>query len=396
MILTWNRWNRWNRVDLYTLFRFQIGFSNLEPLELLELSRDGKEMYTMNIKQTIDPCTVLTDYGFTLDKLKSTAKGRIMRKQDDKLLVMRGDNGNWIVTDMRAGKSGSVLDLVMWLTGCSLAEATNRLQAVNCDKTQTLSLSIPQKQNPITPPLLLDTLEPATRETANLAERGIGDWVQHPLFLGKVLMDKRGNACFPHYDDNGITGWEIKNKGFTGFANGGHKGLWFSNRPAVLGRLVFTESAIDAMSYQAIHGWDDARYLSLGGGIGRNQIGLITRAIERSPPECLIVLAVDNDAAGNGYIQQIEALANGCRRVKAHQPTTGKDWNEALCKQPPKPAANDALANPLSAKEEAAILAWLESIGEQNQAVIDEVITKCRQCPDAKAFFTSRPLGGVG
>ena len=299
-------------------------------------------MYTMNIKQAIDPCTVLADYDFTLDKAKSTANGRVMRRQDDKLLVMRGDNGNWIVTDMRAGKSGSVLDLMMWLTGCSFVEAANRLQAVNCDQTQTLPLPIPKKQNPMTPPLSLDTLAPATRQTANLAERGIGDWVQHPLFLGKVLMDKRGNACFPHYDDNGPCGWEIKNAGFTGFASGGHKGLWFSNRPAVLRRLVLTESAIDAMSYQAIHGGDDVRYLSFGGGIGRNQIGLITRAIERSPPDCVIVLAVDNDAAGKGYIQQIEALANGCRRVQVHQPTTGKDWNEALCKPQPEQAANES------------------------------------------------------
>ena len=301
-----------------------------------------KKMYTMNIKQTIDPCTMLTGHGFTLDKAKSTQNGRIMRRDDSKLLVMRGDNGNWVVTDMRAGKSGSVLDLMMWLTGCSLVEAKNRLQAVNCAPTPDISFSIPQKQSPNTAPLSLDTLAQATRATANLAERGIGDWVQHPLFLGKVLADQRGNACFPHYDDNGPCGWEIKNAGFTGFASGGHKGLWFSNRPAVLRRLVLTESAIDAMSYQAIHGGDDVRYLSFGGGIGRNQIGLITRAIERSPPDCVIVLAVDNDAAGKGYIQQIEALANGCRRVQVHQPTTGKDWNEALCKPQPEQAANES------------------------------------------------------
>lgn len=294
------------------------------------------------LKQAIDPCTVLADYDFTLDKAKSTAKGRVMRRQDEKLLVMRGDNGNWVVTDMRAGKSGSVLDLMMWLTGCSLVEAKSRLQAVNCAPTPDLSLSIPQKQSPNTAPLSLDTLTPATRDTANLADRGIGDWVHHPVFVGKVFEDWRGNACFPHYDDNGPCGWEVKNSGFTGFANGGHKGLWFSNRPAVLQRLVLTESAIDAMSYHAIHGGDDMRYLSFGGGIGRNQIGLITRAIERTPNDCLIVLAVDNDAAGSGYIEQITALVNGCRRVQAHQPTTGKDWNEALCQPQSEQPTNES------------------------------------------------------
>lgn len=189
-------------------------------------------------------------------------------------------------------------------------------------------------------------------------------------------MDKRGNACFPHYDDNGPCGWEIKNAGFTGFASGGHKGLWFSNRPAVLRRLVLTESAIDAMSYQAIHGGDDVRYLSFGGGIGRNQIGLITRAIERSPPDCVIVLAVDNDAAGKGYIQQIEALANGCRQIQAHQPTGAKDWNQALTTTPPMPT-----------EEAAAIRAWLDSIGENNPAIIAEVMEKCQRDMVARFRF---------
>lgn len=279
-------------------------------------------------KQTIDPCTVLTGYGFTLDKAKSTSNGRIMRRDDAKMLVMRGDNGNWVITDMRSRKSGTVLDLVQWLDGCNLGQARLKLRHYAAGLHPTFSFPSCPKQRSITPPISMDALIPATGNTANLKERGIGDWIQHPLFFGKVFADQRGNACFPHYDDAGLSGWEIKNSGFTGFAKNGRKGLWFSNKPAILRRLVFAESAIDAISYHAIHGGDDARYLSFGGGIGRNQVSLITRAIERTPPDCLIVLAVDNDPAGNGYIEQITALVSGCRRVQADQPTIGKDWNE--------------------------------------------------------------------
>ncbi len=47
-------------------------------------------------------------------------------------------------------------------------------------------------------------------------------------FAGRVRMDARGNAVFPHFDQEGLCGYEIKNKGFTGFSSGGTKGLWLS------------------------------------------------------------------------------------------------------------------------------------------------------------------------
>ncbi len=43
-------------------------------------------------------------------------------------------------------------------------------------------------------------------------------------FAGCIRTDGRSNACFLHQDDNGISGYEVKNKGFTGFVGGGTKG----------------------------------------------------------------------------------------------------------------------------------------------------------------------------
>ena len=43
-------------------------------------------------------------------------------------------------------------------------------------------------------------------------------------FAGCVLMDARSNAIFPHADKDGPCGYEIKNRGFTGFAPGGERG----------------------------------------------------------------------------------------------------------------------------------------------------------------------------
>jgi hypothetical protein len=50
--------------------------------------------------------------------------------------------------------------------------------------------------------------------------------LQSPRFAGRLKVDFRSNAIFPHADKDGPCGYEIKNKGFTGFARGGEKGLW--------------------------------------------------------------------------------------------------------------------------------------------------------------------------
>ena len=58
-------------------------------------------------------------------------------------------------------------------------------------------------------------------------------------FAGRIRTDARRNAIFPHFDKDGLCGYEIKNSGgFTGFLAGGTKGLWFSRTQADDQRLV--------------------------------------------------------------------------------------------------------------------------------------------------------------
>src|SRR4029077_18282126 len=88
-----------------------------------------------------------------------------------------------------------------------------------------------------------------------------------PRIAGRVRIDRRGNAVFPHFDVVGLCGYEIKNQGFTGFASGGKKGLWFSHSRPSDRRLVLAESAIDALSHAVLFpdAEDRTRYASLGG-----------------------------------------------------------------------------------------------------------------------------------
>ena len=53
-------------------------------------------------------------------------------------------------------------------------------------------------------------------------ERAIPSSVfQSDRFTGRVRIDARGNTVFPHFDREGICGYEIKNLVFSGFGPGG-------------------------------------------------------------------------------------------------------------------------------------------------------------------------------
>jgi hypothetical protein len=138
-------------------------------------------------------------------------------------------------------------------------------------------------------------------------------------FAGRMRIDSRGNTVFPHFDVAGLCGYEIKNRGFTGFAAGGQKGLWFSHARPDDRRLVLAESAIDALSHAALFpdAEDQTRYASLGGKPSSRQTGLLQATIARLPEGAEIVTAFDADEVGRKLADVIrEAVAGVARRTK--------------------------------------------------------------------------------
>jgi hypothetical protein len=153
-------------------------------------------------------------------------------------------------------------------------------------------------------------------------------------FAGRVRMDARGNAVFPHFDQEGLCGYEIKNKGFTGFASGGSKGLWLSHGLPDDNRLVLSESAIDALSHAVLFPDDRARYASIGGKPNPIQPELIRAAIARMPSGSEIVSAMDADEDGGklaGVVRQaVQLSGRDDLRFIDHRPSGAKDWNDVL------------------------------------------------------------------
>jgi hypothetical protein len=158
-------------------------------------------------------------------------------------------------------------------------------------------------------------------------------------FAGRVRIDCRGNAVFPHFDVAGLYGYEIKNRQFTSFAAGGTKGLWLSHFRPHDRRLVIAESAIDALSHAALFPdvRDQTRYASLGGKPNSGQTALLEAMIAKLAENSEIVAAFHADAAGRTLVEIARAavlrVANQKERInlifQSHLPAQeGEDWNQ--------------------------------------------------------------------
>lgn len=150
---------------------------------------------------------------------------------------------------------------------------------------------------------------------------------------------------FPHFDRDGPCGYEIKNHGFTGFAPGGEKGLWMSRVRGTDTALVIGESAIDDLSYAALHPDENARYASFGGAMNPFQPALIRAAIEHLARGAVVRIATDNDGDGAAFAAIIEGLVAETMRgdllVELAIPVDTKDWNNVLRQRGKAAVPND-------------------------------------------------------
>jgi hypothetical protein len=257
--------------------------------------------------------------------------------EGDKIIIARNDaSGDWVYFSVRDDRdNGTIIDFLQWRGGGSLGDIRKTLRAWSGDG--------------IAPAAFVRDLLPISRDRAAvlaswerakpcahssyLTGRGLGpDVLALPIFAGCCRVDPRGNVLFPHFDRSGLCGYEIKNQGFTGFAAGGLKGLWYSAMPGPVKSLVLTESAIDAMSYHVMHGDEAARYMSTGGALNPQQPALLRGAMEKLSAGAVVVLAFDYDDGGEKLADEVRAVAPSSVEIRRVLPPVGcgKDWNEAL------------------------------------------------------------------
>lgn len=151
--------------------------------------------------------------------------------------------------------------------------------------------------------------------------------VDRVIASGDLWANKWGSCVFAHRGMSGeIEGCSIRaTLGSFRQTLGAKNSAWFliGSPLGSAGRLVLTESAIDALSYEAL-GLCDARdaVVSTAGQTGSDDFLVLGKPL---------VLAQDADDAGDLQAEEIRnaAVLSGLS-VERRRPTRGKDWNEEL------------------------------------------------------------------
>jgi len=301
-------------------------------------------------KTGIDLRAYAAAQGYQLDRKESWRGSAVMRNVNgDKIVIKRNAaDGRYMFYSVRDERdNGTIIDFVRARKGLNLGEIRTELRPW---------IGQPPRPVPSFPPLIA-TSKDRHRVEAEYAKTK--DVTRHPYleneralpyslfqdrrFAGTIRVDARGNAIFPHLDGDGICGFEKRNRGYKGFSSGGEKGLWLSREFSDDGRLVFFESAIDALSYHVLFRDEYTRYASIAGKPSPKQPELIRAAIARMPAGSAIIAAMDNDDDGRKLAdivrKAVELTGRADLTFRAHLPDAAKDWNDLLRARPLPPSS---------------------------------------------------------
>lgn len=296
-------------------------------------------------KTDIDLRLFAASLGYALDAKESWRASAVMRAGPDKVIIKRDTDGHYIYCSVRdPADNGTIIDFLQRRQRLSLGEVRKQLRrwiGAPPPLPAWPSLVISGKDR-----LQVDIAYAKTKPLVRspyLESRGIGDIIGSVRFHNRIRIDHRANLIFRHDDQQGdLCGFEKKNQGYTGFAEGGEKGLWGSHDFPDDTRIVFAESAIDALSYAQLFPDPSARYRSFGGGLNPKQPELIAAHIRILLVGAEVVAAVDADTAGDDFATIIARQCSPMYLFRRHSPVEG-DWNDVLKKTLPFPAARTAM-----------------------------------------------------
>jgi hypothetical protein len=299
-------------------------------------------------KSSIDLRAYAASQGYQLDPKESWAGSAVMRNPstNDKIVIRFGTKrapNHWGYYSFRRDDDhGSIIDFVQHRLRLSLGAVRKELRPW---------IGEPPVPVPLFPPPIRTIVDRSDVE-ADYARMQTS--LRHPYleneralpaavlaldrFAGRIRIDSKGNAVFPHFDANGLSGYELKNAGFTGFASGGTKALWLSHEFPGDNRLVFCEAAIDALSHAVLFPDNHARYASIGGNLNPTQPELIRAAAARMPVDSEIVSAMDADKDGAKLTEIVRKAVTLTGRLDlkftVQEPFGFKDWNDQLRSKP--------------------------------------------------------------
>ena len=292
--------------------------------------------------------------GYKPDGKESSGASTVLRHGDgDKVVVKLADGKHgkhWVYFSVHDRTDhGSIIDFIQRRTGGTLGEVRKWLRDITGHNRTNPDIPFPTAQNPgkNLPPPSTATADPDGFRKKSLAVWSTATWnPEHPYLLDRGLdratladprfldtfrQDNNGNVVFPNYDRGGLCGYERRGPVTKKFGKDVKKGLWVSANLKTATTIVITESVIDALSHSRLYAnaySADCAYCAMGGSIGTRQrdlmTGLFAKAADRN---ALVVVATDNDAAGDQFFDDLSLLAP--MRLRRHRPIE-KDWNADL------------------------------------------------------------------
>ncbi|MCC0179905.1 toprim domain-containing protein, partial [Waterburya agarophytonicola K14] len=314
-------------------------YSNIERgRRALDLKRKEE---LERFKTQINLVEYAQSFGYQYISQKSSQNSAVLAHDNgDKIIVATDTDGHGVYFSVKDEiDNGTIIDFVQNRSSVGLSEVRKELKNWN-DRPRTQPAKFTPRDKP--QPISKDRLKiikaasnfKVVQSHPYLEKRGIDQSIlKSDRFIGTVATDRDGNAIFPHYDSNGMTGFTAKNENYTGFSKGGTKALWRSKPQESDRRLVIVESAIDAMSYHQLFKDKNphTRYISTGGTISSSQLELVKTAMaDMTKIGGQIVIATDNDRAGNKLAQTLTVEAPSKSQISRELPQQGKDWNEIL------------------------------------------------------------------
>ena len=292
-------------------------------------------------KTDIDLRAYAAAQNYQLDRKESWSGSAVMRHaNNDKIVIKRNAvDGHYVYFSVRDdADNGTIIDFAKRRLGLSLGAVRKELRTF-MGQTPAVLAPYPPLQRVAKDRIRVERayarMQPALSHPYLERERCIPRQIlESGRFAGRVRIDDRGNAIFPHFDRDGLSGYEIKNHGFTGFATGGSKGLWTSHALDGDDRIAFCESSIDALSLAALAPDARTRYASIGGKPTPVQRELIRAAVVVMPQASTILAAMDADAAGRELAEVIrdavKLTGRSDLRFERQEPQNFKDWNDLL------------------------------------------------------------------
>ncbi|MBR9800427.1 DUF3991 domain-containing protein [bacterium] len=303
----------------------------------------------------IDLCQYVASRGFVLDRRLSSRSSVVMRHPNgDKLIIAKTSGGQFVYFNAKGSDNGTIIDFVQSRDRVGLGEVRKLLRPWlgsgyrSISALPTLPIELQPSEHDAAR-VLADWLRSRPIGNSNPyleTERGIpGEVLRHTIFQDRIRIDARQNVLFPHYNRAGLCGFEIKNRGWTGFSPGGIKGLACSRPQPDDHTMIVCETAIDMLSYAALHGTEGKRFFSTAGQISPLQAECLRSAATKLPENSPIVLALDNDEGGRQLAAKIRAALGSIERQIAvdYPPIPGADWNDVLrgesvhCRDNPEP-----------------------------------------------------------